>query len=94
MGKGYVNISLVWAERSITVSYQPNWLNLGQWHIELRCAEPLPVTATGYRSRFVPQDAFADEAEIMTFVTGWLDDTAKSKEWQTYLADSRQFKLF
>ena len=94
MGEGYVTINLVWLERPITVSYQPNWLNLGHWHIELRCAEPLPVTATGYRSRFVPHDTFADETEIVDFVTTWLDNAAKSKEWQTYLADSRQLKLF
>ena len=94
MGEGYATISLVWAERSISVSYQSNWLNLDHWHIELRCTEPLPVTATGYRSRFFPHDAFADEADIVAFVTDWLDDAAKSKEWQTYLDESRQFKLF
>lgn len=94
MGEGYPTTSLIWAERTISVNYECNWLNLGYWHIELRCTEPLPVTATGYKSRFVPHDAFADEAEIVDFVTAWLDDAAKSKEWLTYLADSRQFKLF
>lgn len=94
MGEGYVTISLVWTERTIAVSYQSNWLSLDHWHIELRCTEPLPVTTTGYRSRFVPHDAFADDAEIVDFVMSWLDDAAKSKDWQAYLADSRQLKLF
>lgn len=94
MAKGYVTFNLVWEQRVIAVSYQSNWLNLGHWHIELRCTEPLPVTETGYRSRFVPQEALANEAEIMGFVQAWLDHAAKSKEWQAYLIDSRQFKLF
>ena len=75
------------------MSHQADWLNSGHWHIELRCDEQLPVTATGYRSIFVPEAGFADEGEIRTFVTDLLDEAATSKAWQAYLDDRRQLKL-
>ena len=76
------------------MSYQPNWLNTDQWHIELRSAERLPVTETGYRSYFVPTDGFADNAEIAACITAWLDTAADTTTWKKYLQDSRQLKLF
>jgi hypothetical protein len=92
--RGYQTFTLIWAERSIVVSHQVNWLRSGYWHIELRCADQLPVTATGYRSIFVPQADFADETAIKGFVIGLLDEAAASKEWQNYLQASRQLDLF
>ncbi|WP_300581259.1 hypothetical protein [Marivita sp.] len=94
MCEGYATFDLVWEQRTIAVSYQSNWLGLGHWHIELRCKEALPVTETGYRSRFVPCDALASEVDIEGFVMAWLDHAATCKEWQEYLVESRQFKLF
>jgi hypothetical protein len=94
MRESYETLSLVWAERTVSVSYQANWLNSDQWHIELRCDEPLPVTTTGYRSHFVPNAVFADAAEIRAFVLSWLHEAATAKAWQAYLDDSRQMKLF
>ncbi|WP_298921479.1 hypothetical protein [uncultured Roseobacter sp.] len=94
MREGYKTFAMVWAEREITVSWQANWLNSGHCHIELRCDERLPVTQTGYRSHFVPQGSFADEAAVAAFVTKWLDEAADDKVWQAYLIDSRQLKLF
>jgi len=92
--RGYQTFTLVWAERSIAVSHQSNWLRSLYWHIELRCADRLPVTATGYRSIFVAQADFADEAAIRDFVIGLLDEAAASKDWQNYLQASRQLDLF
>lgn len=94
MAEGYETFVMVWAEREIEVSHQANWLNSDHWHIELRCAQRLRVTDTGYRSHFVPQGAFAGETEIATFITDWLDAAATDKGWQQYLADSRQLTLF
>ena len=92
--RGYQTFTLVWAERSIAVSHQSNWLRSLYWHIELRCADRLPVTETGYRSIFMPQADFADETAIKDFVTRLLDEAADGKAWQAYLAASRQLKLF
>jgi len=90
----YQTFTLIWADRSIAVSHQANWLRSGYWHIELRCADRLPVTGTGYRSIFVPQADFADETAIKDFVTRLLDEVAVSPAWQSYLVASRQLTLF
>ncbi len=65
MAKGiYEVFAPAWPDHLIKVSYQANWLNAGQWHVELRCDARLPVSTTRYRSIFVPQSDFADEAAI------------------------------
>lgn len=94
MSEGYETFKLIWGDYTVMVSHHANWLNSGHYHIELRCGERLPVTETGYRSIFLPEEAFTDGAEIKAFVTSLLDDAATSAAWQTYLADSRQLKLF
>lgn len=94
MREGYDTFSLTWCERDIEVSYQANWLSSGNWHIELRCSERLPVTETGYRSHFMPTDAFSNEDDLRTCVLAWLDTAAHDPNWQRYLEDSKQLKLF
>ncbi len=94
MAGEYKTFAMIWSDRKIVVSHQANWLNSGHWHLELRCDDRLPVTATGYRSIFVPAAGFADDAEIITFVTALLNDAAQSKTWQTYVEDCKQLKLF
>lgn len=91
---GYETFSLVWAGRQIEVSYQANCLNTGQWHIELRCNDPLPVTQTGYRSAFVAADLIADADAIEGYVLDWLNHAAEDPAWKRFIADSRQLTLF
>ena len=91
---GYETFTLIWDGRKIEVSHQANWLNSGQWHLELRCAEVLPVTTTGYRSAFVPADIIEDATEIEAYVLAWLDEAAEDPGWQRSVEDSRQLKLF
>lgn len=92
--RGYETFELIWQDRTVEVCYQANWLNSGHWHIELRCAERLPVTETGYRSNFVILDLCAGQADIAVLVTSWLDAVAAEPAWRKYLEDSRQLKLF
>ncbi len=94
MADGYERFTLIWGGRSIEVSYQNNWLNSGHWHIQLRCAERLPVTDTGYRSHFLATTTVADEPAVREFVTAWLDTAAERPAWRRYLEDSKQLKLF
>ncbi|WP_298296686.1 hypothetical protein [uncultured Litoreibacter sp.] len=94
MDEGYTSFELIWEKRTVTVSYQANWLGMDCFHLELRCDDQLPVTETGYRSRFLPETHFVDDAEIAGFVSAWLDEAAKDKAWLQHLADSRQLKLF
>lgn len=81
MAAEYTSFVLNWQEREITVSFEANWLNSGQWHIELRCDEALPVTSTGYRSLFVPNDEIVDDAAVSAFVIHWLDNAAIDRAW-------------
>lgn len=94
MREEYETFELIWQDRKVEVSYQTNWLNSGHWHIELRCAERLPVTETGYRSHFVILAPGTGEAEIAVLVSSWLDAAADTAEWRRHLEDSRQLKLF
>ncbi|WP_371229913.1 hypothetical protein [Roseovarius sp. 2305UL8-3] len=91
---GYETLTLIWQERRIDVSYEANWLNSGQWHLELRCSETLPVTQTGYRSAFIPSDCISDADAIEPYVLAWLDEAAEDPAWLKHVEDSRQFKLF
>lgn len=91
---GYDTLAIVWDGREIEVSYQANWLNSEQWHLELRSAEQLPVTTTGYRSAFVSVVIIQSAAEIEGYVLEWLDHAADDPAWQRFLEESRQLKLF
>lgn len=52
----------------------------------------LPITGTGYRSHFLNgDDALAGfDNDPVTFVLAWLDEAARSPEWQA----GRQLSLF
>lgn len=91
---GYEAFTLQWSEFTILVAYQRNWLNSGNWHLQLCCDQPLPVTSTGYRSIFMADQKFAGEDEIRAFVTSLLDEATQSKDWLAYLEDNKQLKLF
>ncbi len=90
----YEAFSLVWTEFTVQVEYQRHWLSSGNWHIQLRCDAPLPVTSTGYRSIFMPDERFADAEDIRVFVIALLDEAAEDKAWQRHVADRLQLKLF
>ena len=90
----YETLTLVWDSRTIEVSYQPNWLSSGQWHLELRCDDLLPVTETGYRSAFVPAEVIKDASAIAGLVLAWLSEAADDPAWHRRVEESRQLKLF
>ena len=63
-------------------------------HIELRAAERLPVTKTGYRSYFAPAPLLPDFKAPEEFVRAWLDQEAQRPEWKQYKENSKQLALF
>ena len=93
MKDGYSTFDLTWQDRIVKVSYQANWLNSGQWHIEMRCHELLPVTETGYRSQFISAADIKTAEEIADYVEDWLNQAAKDPRWPEREAASRQLKL-
>ena len=89
-----LRFTLIWQGREIEVSFVPAWLNTGYDHIELRCSAPLPVTSTGYRSRFIATSEIAGKNDLHAFIHEWLEAAADNPDWRTYVEESRQLKLF
>ena len=71
-----------------------NWLQTGYHHVELRADQPLPVTQTGYRSYFIPEEQFEPFVSLGQLVLQWLDQAAQSKHWEKVQEEQRQLKLF
>ena len=55
---------------------------------------PLPITETGYRSRFMPISDMEGYDSPEAFVEAWLDYASRSPEWKALEAASRQLSLF
>ena len=87
-----------WQGIEIEVSYTPEWYAPFA-HLEIKsinpeCA-PLPITETGYLSRFHQQGTIeAHEGGVLGQVTAWLDEEAQKPEWQAHIEASRQGGLF
>jgi hypothetical protein len=86
--------SFEWQGIPISVSVERNWLNQDVCHLEVRAPEPLPITSTGYRSRFLSDDAMAAFNSPEAYVLAWLDEAALSKEWQALWEARKQLSLF
>jgi len=68
-------------------------------HLEIRSIRPerarLPTTETGYRSHFqAPGTVEALGGDVVAQVIAWLDEEARTPDWQRYADASRQGKLF
>ena len=85
---------IIWQGREVEVSYDPDWLSGTAQHLELRSIRPLPVTQTGYRSRFLTTDQVMDASQVKVFVKAWLDDAADDKNWRKREERDRQGELF
>lgn len=85
-----------WQGREIELTFLPRrWTVID--HIEIRSldGEPLPITATGYRSHFFgPVEPAMTIGEVTEMVIRWLDAEAQSPDWLAYLEQSKQLSLF
>ncbi len=97
--EGYDEYRTEWQGIGITVRHCPCWLSCsGQehviQHIEILSDDrvALPITGTGYCSHFMHgDDALSDfENDPMAFVIWWIEEAAKSPDWQA----RRQLSLF
>jgi hypothetical protein len=91
-----VTATLIWEGRTVRLSYRPRYI-FGMDHLELRveAGETLPVTQTGYRSRFIPpvEPAFTAD-DLATFVRAWLYEAARDPAWREAEASRQQLSLF
>lgn len=95
MEKALQEKTIKWDERTLRLSYKSEYFE-GMAHIEIRSEdqEPLPITSTGYKSHFFSTDNPPSMDETVQFVLDWLNKEAKTKQWQSYKAQSQQMELF
>ena len=87
----YINAPLDWRGIRVEVAFAPKWLaSLQVSHIELRCAEPLPLTDTGYLSCFLNSGEIDDIGNALTWAEAALDEAAAKQKWRR----ERQLSLF
>lgn len=86
------------ATTRIRITHSRDYLIAGQDHVEVDALTPkkaaLPITATGYRSQFLPALELINAGGPVTFVTAWLDREAQSKHWQKRQTARQQGDLF
>ena len=92
--EGTETTELNWCGIDIEVRFTRNWLNGLAHHIEVRAGEPLSITATGYKSRFVTTDTEIELEDVLQFLISWLDDAVASRAWQEMIDKKRQGDLF
>lgn len=105
MSRQIETTNIVWQGIQIAVSYEANWLNMGEApgrcdvaHLQVETLAPegarLPITETGYRSHFTSSatiDAFGGPA---AFVEAWLEEESQRPQWRLWQDQSRQMTLF
>jgi hypothetical protein len=82
----------------IRITHQRDYLVSGTDHLSVDSLKPkkapLPITATGYLSHFIPALQLVNAGGPVTFITAWLDRETKSKTWQKQVAAKVQGDLF
>lgn len=87
-----------WRGIEIEAIYTPlQWKTIA--HLEVRSIKPerapLPITETGYRSHFhQPGTIEGLGGDVVAQIIAWLDEEAKSPEWQRIEMQARQLSLF
>lgn len=89
---------LTWQGITICVVHTPRrWSAIE--HLEIRsiapAGAPLPITATGYRSHFIPiGTVIAHGGNVVAQVRAWLDEEATKTDWLAHIEASRQGQFF
>lgn len=89
-----MRVVIEWCGISVEINHASDWPGHGFQHIELRAAERLPVTETGYRSHYIHNDEIALFESDEAFVIEWLDEYAKDPKWLRHVEASKQLNLF
>jgi hypothetical protein len=82
----------------IRITHARDYLVQDTDHIEIESLKPkrapLPFTATGYLSHFIPALQLINAGGPVTFVTAWIETEARGKAWQKRSAAHAQADLF
>lgn len=63
-------------------------------HVTIDADTPLPITKTGFLSMFLHDGELQKRGGAVAYVHEQLNEAAKSKEWQDYVRQKSQLKLF
>ena len=93
--------NIVWNNIKIEINYDPDYLNTSKEikdgviaHLEVKAAQPLPISETGYRSHFVSASIIEKAGGAVKYVTDALDEAAKNPKWKKHFLDNQQLSLF
>lgn len=97
------NIKLIWNKIAINVTYNNDWskahreiMGHATGHLEIKSKNKvrLPITETSYRSHLIAATIIEEYGGAEKYVTDWLEEKAKSKDWRDYWHSSKQLSLF
>ena len=84
-------ISLIWQDIPFTVTVKPNYFTYARMaHVEIHCERSLPITETGYKSIFIPQDELHDADTLCADILQHMTETARDIGWIRH----KQMSLF
>lgn len=86
--------TLIWQGIEIETSCKYQYPIEGFCHVEVKCAERLPITETGYKSHFMPMAQLEGFGDHSAYLAAWLEHAALDKDWQRYVESRRQPDLF
>lgn len=72
--------NLTWQDIDFTLTIEPEYFT-DMAHVEIRCERPLPITGTGYKSLFIPQDELPDTQILCAEILQQMTDTARETGW-------------
>jgi hypothetical protein len=89
-----------WCGIALTINWIPVWFAMGDGsysvaHLEIIAdkSEPLPITATGYRSHFTQATEVEAHSGPVAFVLAWLEREASLPAWKIARDSARQLSL-
>ena len=99
MYRHYEDFQIDWRDIRIRVRFERVFLGTARLsHLTLESLmperAPLPVTETGFRSRFPLATEVDAAGGPIAFARAWLDEEAKSKQWKAKQAAARQLSFF
>lgn len=105
MSRQIETTNIAWHGITIAVSYEANWLNIGEApgrcdvaHLQVETLAPegarLPITETGYRSHFTSSTTIDEFGGPVAFVEAWLEEEGQRPQWRLWQDQSRQRTLF
>lgn len=93
--------TLIWQGISLRIVWNPRWIELphldfASAHLEVHSDErqQLPITETGYCSRFLQREEVEEYGGPVGYVKAWLDEAGQSRAWKAHVEASRQGSLF